>query len=203
LHDGRLYRLEALLLLLFFITITVWTVYGAVRPAAITLIELPEGSGPQATEINLSKSILYIILGLIGLAVGAKLAVYGAVVIGEAIGLSKAVIGLTIIAIGTSLPELVTCVVASLKGHHDISIGNLVGSNIFNTLLVTGISGTVKPFVVSPNFAGGYDYWAMMGVGFLFLGLGWAGRGMMGKKSGLLLCTGYILYVWYTIRLNA
>ena len=203
LRNGSLARPEGLLLLLLFVMITAWTVYGAVRPATIKIIELPEETGPPAAEMALSKSLLFIVLGLIGLAVGAKLAVYGAVVLGEWMGLSKAVIGLTIIAIGTSLPELVTCIVAGLKGHHDLSVGNLVGSNIFNTLLVTGVSGTLKPFTVSPRFAGGEDYWAMIGVGFVFLGLGLLGKGMMSKKSGLVLGIGYIIYLWYTIRLTA
>ena len=144
-----------------------------------------------------------IIVGLAGLSVGAKFAVWGAVRIGAFIGLSEAVIGLTIVALGTSLPELVTCVVAALRGHDDISVGNLVGSNIFNTLLVTGIAGVTRPFQVSPRFAGGTDYWAMITIGFIFLALGLLGRGTVGKKSGLLLLTGYIGYMAYTFITNA
>ena len=117
--------------------------------------------------------------------------------------LSEAVIGLSILAFGTSLPELVTCVVAALRGHDDISVGNLVGSNIFNTLLVTGIAGTIRPFQVSPRFAGGNDYWAMITIGFIFFALALLGRGTIGRKSGVLLLVGYIGYMAYTLVQNA
>jgi cation:H+ antiporter len=82
-------------------------------------------------------------------------------------------------------------------------VGNLVGSNIFNTLLVTGIAGTSRPFQVSPRFAGGDDYWAMITIGFIFLALGLLGKGTVGKKSGLLLLAGYIGYMTFTLVTNA
>ena len=151
----------------------------------------------------LKVTLLFVVIGLLGLVLGAKMAVSGATFIGETVGLSEAVIGLTIIAFGTSLPELVTCVVAAIKGQDDISVGNLVGSNIFNTLLVTGGAGTVKPFLVGPRLAGGVDFWIMIAVaaGFAFLAI--AGRRVVGRTSGLLLVGAYIAYIVYRAGFNA
>lgn len=204
LRDLWITRPEALILLGLFVLITGWTVFGAKRNRLVDLtspnIILPESIvEPQP----LKRSMVYITVGLIGLALGAKLAVLGAVRLGQLAGLSEAVIGLSIVAIGTSLPELVTCVVAALRGHDDISVGNLVGSNIFNTLLVTGVAGLSRPFKVSPRFAGGDDYWAMITVGFVFMAMGLIGKGTVGKKSGLLLLAGYIGYMAYTFIKNA
>jgi len=204
LRDLYVSRGEALLLLGLFSVITAWTVFSTKRTRPLDLtapnIVLPDSAtGSQP----LGRSTMYIVIGMIGLAVGAKVAVVGAVRIGEIAGLSKAVIGLSIVALGTSLPELVTCVVAALRGHDDLSVGNLVGSNIFNTLLVTGIAGTSRPFQVSPRFAGGDDYWAMIAITFVFLALGLLGRGTVGKKSGILLLGTYGGYMTYTFINNA
>jgi len=97
-------------------------------------------------------SILMIAAGLAGLVLGGKLVVEKAVLLAEALGVSQKVIGLTIVAMGTSLPELATCVVAALKGHSDIAVGNVVGSNIFNVLLILGASATVKPAAYELGF---------------------------------------------------
>ena len=123
----------------------------------------------------------------------------GAVFIGTQIGLSKSVIGLTFIAFGTSLPELVTCVVAAIKGHHDISIGNLVGSNIFNTLLVVGGAGIVLPFNIQQRFAGGIDYWIMIGTCIVFTLVIILGRRTIRRFGGILLLCGYLGYLVYLI----
>ncbi|NQT03196.1 MAG: calcium/sodium antiporter [Planctomycetes bacterium] len=148
------------------------------------------------------KNVLFIVIGLIGLAVGAKMAVEGAVFIGTKIGLSVSVISLTIIAFGTSLPELVTCVVAAIKGHHDISVGNLIGSNIFNTLLVVGGAGIVLPFDIEQRFAGGVDYWIMIIVSVAFALAVILGKRIIGRISGTLLLCGYVGYLVYLFRFS-
>lgn len=141
--------------------------------------------------------VLFIVIGLVGLALGAEMTVRGAVVIGKQIGLSEAVIGLTFVAIGTSLPELATCVVASIRAQHDISIGNLVGSNIFNTLLVTGTAGTISSFEITSRLAAGSDYWIMIAVSAAFAALAVLGRRVISRIAGaILLCT-YIAYMIY------
>jgi cation:H+ antiporter len=198
LHDSKITQPEAAFLLLVFAALIFLTVYVARRESRSRMSE--EDLGVEVDTKHVKKNVIYIVVGLIGLAVGAKMAVGGAVFIGKAIGLSKAVIALTIIAFGTSLPELVTCVVATLKGHHDISVGNLVGSNIFNTLLVTGAAGLVKPFTITePRLAGGIDYWIVVIVSVAFTLAIIFGRRKIGRPAGAaLLCT-YIAYIIYLL----
>jgi cation:H+ antiporter len=143
------------------------------------------------------KSMLFTIIGLAGLALGAEMTLRGGVFVGEKVGLSQAVIGLTIIAVGTSLPELATSLAASVKGHHDISIGNLVGSNIFNTLLVVGTAGTVRPFSLSGRLAG-LDYLVMLAVTAAFIIMAVIGR-RLSRTDGAILLLGYIVYIVYLL----
>ncbi|MHC4121507.1 MAG: calcium/sodium antiporter [Planctomycetota bacterium] len=200
LHDSQISRPEAAILLAVFTGLIFLTVLLARRESRNRASE-----GTLDMEVDtkhIKKNVLYIVIGLVGLAVGADMAVRGAVFIGEAIGLSKAVIALTIIAFGTSLPELVTCVVATLKGHHDISVGNLVGSNIFNTLLVTGAAGSVKPFVLSePRLAGGTDYWIVVIVSVAFALAIILGKRKLDRRAGALLLCSYIAYIIYLLSI--
>ncbi len=145
--------------------------------------------------------IVFVVLGLAGLAIGADMTVRGGVFIGRRIGLSNAVIGLTVIAIGTSLPELVTCVVAAFKGHNDISIGNLVGSNVFNTLLVTGTAGLIRPFALVQRLAGP-DYWIMIIVSAAFIVMAMIGR-RISRINGVVLLCGYVAYMVYLFGFTA
>ncbi|MHC5076462.1 MAG: calcium/sodium antiporter, partial [Planctomycetota bacterium] len=133
-RNAFLSRLEAGILLAVFAGLLLLMGY-LVRKEGAVAVEAEYKS--EAISDGLLKCLIYIAIGLAGLTLGAKMTVTGAVEIGRKIGLSEGVIALTIIAFGTSLPELVTCVVAALKKQDEISIGNLVGSNIFNTLLVT------------------------------------------------------------------
>jgi len=197
LRDLNLSRLEGTTLLVLFATLIAMTVLMARRESAKSASL--EGSASKKTAGNDGiKSILLVVIGLAGLALGAELTVRGAVVIGRHFGLSKAVIGLTIIAIGTSLPELATCVVAALRKHHDISIGNLVGSNIFNTLLVTGTAGVIRPFSLAERLMGA-DYWIMVAVtgGFVLLVI--LGRRIITRIAGTILLCGYIAFLIYLL----
>ncbi len=115
--------------------------------------------------------------------------------LGEWAGLSEAVIGLTIIAIGTSLPELMTCVVAAMKGHDDISIGNLVGSNVFNTLLVIGTAGAIRPFGINARLIG-VDYWIMIAISAAFMIIAIFCK-RIGRISGAGLLAAYVAYMVY------
>jgi len=144
LYNSYLARPEGAILLVVFAILILITVHIAKREATQTLNEAKNANDNAKQETpHTVRNVLFVIIGLVGLALGAKMAVTGAEVIGKRIGLSDAVIGLTIIALGTSLPELVTCVVAAVKGHHDISVGNLVGSNIFNLLWVLGFTASI------------------------------------------------------------
>ncbi len=203
-RDSQLSRPESVFLLAVFATLILLTLRIARRegrgPDADIEIPDPDAQHPPKT---LTKCLILTVIGLVGLAGGAKMTVVGAVFMGDWIGLSKGVISLTVIAFGTSLPELVTCVVATLKGQHDISVGNLVGSNIFNTLLVTGAAGTVRPFpITSPGLAGGPDYWIMIAVAAAFAFLVIIGRRTITRIAGILLLSTYLAYLVYLFAFN-
>jgi len=200
LHNSNLSRPESIILLAVFAGLIFLTVYAARRESKQPGHQ-SESLEPDAKQETRSawKNILFVLIGLAGLALGAKMAVEGAVFVGIEIGLSERVIALTVIAFGTSLPELVTCVVAAIKGHHDISVGNLVGSNIFNTLLVTGAAGVVRPFDVTPRLAGGVDYWIMVIVSAAFAGAIIIGKCTIGRVSGTLLVCAYFGYIIYLL----
>lgn len=192
LRNLYLSRPEALVLLGVFTALILLTVYSARKEAA--------GADKRNTQYairNTKKDVLFVVIGLAGLALGADLAVRGAVVIGERIGLSQAVIGLTIIAVGTSLPELATSLVASIKRQHDISIGNLVGSNIFNTLLVVGTAGLVRPFSIGDRLIG-LDYYIMLIVSVIFLVMAAIGR-RISRANGVILFLAYFAYITYLL----
>lgn len=136
---GLITRTEGICLLCFFIIFLLYTLVLAKYGGA--------GNGEEVKIKNYSsgKSILFIALGLAGLIGGGRLLVTGAVNIAQGLGISERIIGLTIISIGTSLPELATSVIAARKNNADIAIGNVVGSNIFNTFLILGTSATISP----------------------------------------------------------
>lgn len=144
-------------------------------------------------------SAAYIVAGLLGLIVGGRLLVDNAVDVASAAGLSEALIGLTIVAVGTSLPELATSLVATLKGQNDIAVGNIVGSNIFNVFWILGLSSIVAPLPVSS----GASVDILVGVGatsllFLFMFLG--KKHKLTKAEGILFLTTYVVYTVYLIQ---
>lgn len=202
LANSYLGRGESIMLLILFAGLIVFTVYAGLRDAKAQPSKVAEVSEHlhdkiSKTERPLYTSIILVLLGLGGLALGADIAIRAAVFIGEKAGLSKAVIGLSIIAVGTSLPELMTCIVATFKGHDDISIGNLVGSNVFNTLFVVGIAGTIRSFKISGRLIG-TDYWIMIVVSATFLLMAIVSK-RIGRIYGVILTTGYVAYMLYLL----
>jgi len=142
-------------------------------------------------------------MGLIGLVLGGKLAVDGATGIAVALGISQTLIGLTVVALGTSLPELVSSVVAVRKGEPDIAVGGVVGSNVFNILMVLGVTSTISPIVVSQaSIIDTVASLAVMGLFFLLiftrLGKNSVSRGL-DRYEGLVLLMVYVAYISYTI----
>ena len=140
---NSLSRGDALILLLFFIVFLTY-VFG--------LAKVTTSTEPELVQLSLLKTILFIIFGLSGLVIGGRLVVTNAAKIAELLGISQKVIGLTIVAVGTSLPELVTSAVAAYKNKIDLAVGNVVGSNIFNIFFILGISGIVAPLPFDSRF---------------------------------------------------
>lgn len=137
---------------------------------------------------------LWVAGGLVALVVGARLLVDGAVSIARAQGLSEAFIGLTIVAIGTSLPELATSLVAALRRQSEIAIGNIVGSNIFNVLGILGLTAVIAPIPVAPRFLA-FDLPVMIGVSLVLTALLLL-RPAIGRPAGVALLMAYAAYVW-------
>ena len=144
LWNGVLSRLDGLLLLAGMAALVVWTIHLARTTGRDDpLVSEFEEELPQAMPLSRAWGLL--VLGLVLLLVSSRMLVWGAVGIAQALGVSDLVIGLTIIAVGTSLPELASSITAARKGEDDIAVGNVVGSNLFNILAVLGIAGTVGP----------------------------------------------------------
>ena len=140
---------------------------------------------------------VYFVLGAAGLYFGSEFLVANSVIIAKSLGVSEFVIGITIVALGTSLPELVTSIIAILKGQSSISIGNLIGSNIFNVFAVLGITSLVKPLGADANLLSS-DLPIMLGV-TLLLGLFLFVSRRLKRAEGVLLISIYIIYVLFSV----
>lgn len=139
----------------------------------------------------------FILLGLIGLPLGADMLVDGAVDIARHFGISEATIGLTLIAFGTSLPELATTVVAALRKHSDVVMGNVIGSNLFNLLGIMGVASFFGPLAVPPGILH-FDIWVMLGTSLLIIPFVFGGANIT-RLWGALLSATYILYIAFLL----
>jgi cation:H+ antiporter len=164
---------------------------GADDPILAEMTEIDEGEDGLPT--NIFKSLLFIVLGIAGLVFGGHLIVDNAVKIASGFGVSETIIGLTIVAIGTSLPEIATVVVATYRGHPEVAIGNVLGSNIFNIFAVTGASALAGPIVFDKTVMV-FDIWVMLVTSFVLL-MYVLRRQPIGRKTGLALTVGYVLYM--------
>lgn len=139
-------RIEGFILIALFICFIIYTILMAKKQISESVNEEAEAN------FNLVKCIVTIVLGIIGLKLGGDFTVDNATLLAERFNVSEKIIGLTILAIGTSLPELVTSVTAAIKGNSDIAIGNIIGSNIFNILLIIGVSSAISPLTYNVTY---------------------------------------------------
>lgn len=139
------------------------------------------------------KIAVFLLVGIVGLPLGAHLLVEGAVDIARLLGVSEAIIGLTLVAFGTSLPELATTVMAAVRKSADVALGNVIGSNMFNLTGIVGITALVAPVPVDPEFLG-FDLWVMLGASLLLAPFIFNRRDI-GFWTGALFVTGYVAYV--------
>lgn len=197
LFDLTLSRLDATLLLLGLVTSIVVIVYMArrVRDSEDPLIA--ESDQEYRATMSQRRSTVYLIIGLILLLGGAELLVRGAVDIAQAFDVSDLVIGLTIVAVGTSLPELAASVMSIIKREADIAIGNIIGSNMFNMLAVLGIPAMLRPDSYGAA-AFSRDYPVMLGLALLMgLMLFFKQHGRIGRVEGLFLLLGFCSYQYW------
>ncbi|MBQ8802959.1 MAG: calcium/sodium antiporter [Tyzzerella sp.] len=150
----------------------------------------------EIEALPMGKSILFIVLGLAGIVIGGDLSVEGAKEIARAFGLSEALIGLTIVAIGTSLPELVTSIVAARKGESDIAVGNVVGSNIFNIFFILGTSAAILPMNVSTTYV--FDIAILIAIAVVSY-IVIAKTKKVSRMTGIVMVAAYVIYTAYLI----
>ncbi len=192
-ETGDLSRYDAAILLAIFC--------GFLYYMATQLKASTDGKKGEAYDYSILKIWGFIILGLAGLVGGGKLVVDNAVSMAQSLGVSEKIIGLTIVAAGTSLPELATSVVAAMKRNADIAIGNVIGSNIFNVFLILGTSGLIRPMVYNSSF--NTDIY-LLGAGtvFLFLAMFLGKKHQLDRWQALVLLSSYLLYTGYLVGIE-
>ncbi|MDX7988588.1 calcium/sodium antiporter [Xenorhabdus sp. 12] len=152
-----------------------------------------ERNSEVPVEGNKGIALLWVVLGLIILPISTRMVVDNAAVIARIYGISELVIGLTILAVGTSLPELATSIAAAIKGENDMAMGNIIGSNVFNATLVLGIPAILSPSVISPE-AFSRDFWVMMAASVLFTVFCLGRKHRLNRLNGILLLGCFIAY---------
>ncbi len=197
--DGALTRADAWTFLGLFAALMTWTIWQGLRQRSDAFAgEMAQEL--DAAEMPLRRALLWLAIGLIFLIISSRLLVWGAVEIAHALGVSDLIIGLTIVAIGTSLPELASSIIAARKGEHDIALGNVIGSNLFNTLAVVGIAGAIHPMVVPPEvISRDVLVMGLLTLSLFVIGYGFRGPGRINRLEGLFLLTCYIGYTSYLI----
>ena len=203
--DGRISRGEGVMLAIG-IGLYVWLTYrlGKKDPEAVRLElerEHEHGLELEAPEepANAWRNALLIVLGLGGLLIGSRLVVIGAMDVAHALGVPAALISLTLVAFGTSLPELAACITAARRGESEIALGNVVGSNVFNLLSVLGFAAIVRP-LSAPGDIGTH---LLVMLAFSGAVIVVSGRGRVGRLSGLVLFAAYLAYVIVAYARNA
>ncbi|MGQ7246928.1 calcium/sodium antiporter [Halomonas sp. V046] len=186
LADGQLGRLDGLLLLALLV-LSLWWLFRA--DTADT------DHGAEIPGMALGKALIWLALTLVIMIASSRALVWGATQLARDLGVSELMIGLTVVAIGTSLPELAACIASALKRHHDLAIGNVIGSNLFNMLAVLPIPGLLAPGATDPA-AASRDYPVML---ILTLALAavllWQRRGRVGRLIGAVFTLSYIAYL--------
>jgi cation:H+ antiporter len=201
--DGNITWLEAALLLVLTVVYTVFLIVQSRRATAAESAEYNDEiapAAPGAWDAKLPAQIGLIVVGLVFLVVGSDWLVSSAVVFAKSLGVSDLVIGLTIVAAGTSMPEVATSIMAAIKGERDIAVGNVVGSNIFNILGCIGLSGVVAGstgLILAPSILT-FDIWVLLAVTLACMPIFLSGREIARWEGGFFLAY-YVAYVSYLI----
>ena len=199
LRDGQLTRMDSVVLMAVFGILMSWSIWQGLRSKSDTLgreteLELETHAMP------IGRAVFWLVAGLVLLIVSSRILVWGAVGIARHFGVSDLIIGLTIVAIGTSLPELASSVIAARKGEHDIALGNVLGSNLFNTLAVVGIAGIIRPMAVAKDiFTRDIPVLTALTLSLFLIGYGFRGPGRVNRFEALLLIACFIGYTTYLL----
>jgi cation:H+ antiporter len=194
--DREISRLDGIILFTAFISYTLWIIRQAKKERDSNL----EKNFEEETSVNLKipLALLYMAGGLVLLVIGSDQLVKGAVAVAQHFGVPEVVIGLTIVAVGTSMPELITSVVAAIRKHADIAVTNIIGSNLFNIFGILGLTGIIKPIPVSEQFFR-LDYWVMLAVSVLFMAMLLKERRITRFEGGAMIATfvAYTFWLYY------
>ncbi|WP_419692765.1 calcium/sodium antiporter [Mannheimia haemolytica] len=203
-YDANVTQLDAIILLAVFFVYMAWTIITTMKSKNDALSLDVDAELTNSAKMGLGKSILWLIIGLVSLVISSQFLVWGAVEVAKFFGVSDLVIGLTIVAVGTSLPELASSIAAARKGEVDLALGNIIGSNLFNTLAVVGIAGAIEPMQVSAEVFS-RDVLMMSALTFLLFifGINLYRRtegGRINRLEGLLLFAAYVGYNFYLFK---
>ena len=191
--------LDGILLLFGFVVFLALTVRNALRSRRDDLfIQEARQEQEQHRPVRWKLASALTGLGLAGVLLGSHWTVKGATQVAQSLGLSETLVGLTIVAIGTSLPELTTSLFAVLKGHADLSIGNIVGSNVFNLLFILGVSSSIHPVAIPAE--GGVDLFMLAAFSVILLPFASSQKRLV-RGEGLLLLLGYVAYMLWRVSL--
>ena len=192
-EDKELQQFEGIIMVVLLV-LFLFYLLRVQKPAVVD--EMPEDDKPM----SLIATLFYLLVGGVGLWAGSELLIEGAKSLASSFGVSERVIGITVVSIGTSIPELAASVIAVLKKEKAISLGNLIGSNIFNLLAVLGITSIVTPIKVIDEGLLERDIFWMLGISFLILPLVFFPKGLrLGWKDGFVLLALYTLFVYSTL----
>lgn len=191
---GALGRVDAGIFLAGLVGYLVWA-YVSESRQHLPATEMHVSEAEEVTKLPSTGGTIAIalVVGLAMLIGGSQLLLYGAIGLAQAMGISEAVIGLTIVAVGTSLPEMAVSVIAALRRHADVAVGNILGSNIFNLLAILGISAFLQPLPLAPRVAM-FDQWVMLGAAGLLVLFLYTGM-RLARWEGAALLAGYVAYI--------
>lgn len=196
---GELSRIEAGVLLVLFGGLMGWSVLQGLQQRADALAD-EMASELETRTMPLKRAVSWLLAGLFLLIVSSKILVWGAVEIAEGYGVNDLIIGLTIVAVGTSLPELASSVMATRKGEHDIALGNVLGSNLFNTLVVVGIAGVIEPMRVAPEvLQRDYPVMGALTLSLFVIGYGFRKQARINRFEGAALLAAYAAYMGWLV----
>ena len=197
--DGSVARWNGFLLLIVFTAAMAYSIRRELKKAKLEKSESLSGNDDSAEpkKVSLGKSVFWLVLGLVLLVVSSRALVWGAVEIARTLGVSDLLIGLTIVAIGTSLPELASSIAAARKGENDLALGNINGSNLFNTLAVVGLAAIVSPMDAIEKAVAYRDMPLMIAltVALIVLGFRRKGDGRLNRIAGAILLVVYVGYL--------
>ena len=200
--DSFLSRVDGIVMLTGLVIVMVWLTRLGLRSSATDPIAM-DYEAEIPTDVTTPMAVVWLAVGLLTLLIGAKLLVAGAIGVAQLLGVSEVVIGITIVAFGTSLPELAVSLASALKGEYGLAIGNIVGSNIFNLLAVIGVAATISPAALPQNVLSLHIFVMVAFTLVLFaMTYDYDGKSDLSRPEGVALFAAYVTYSGYVVAQN-